>query len=103
MREDAASVSPELAEKIRNNLSLFKLNEVYQYHKTDVKDLLRKKYLYSGAYGRKLEEMMHGLPGMTEEEKNRLRYGTSLKRENFRKELLGKMTYDVVGSLDGER
>lgn len=60
-----ASASPELAEKIRNNLSLFKLNEVYQYHKTDVKDLLRKKYLYSGAYGRKLEEMLHGFPGMT--------------------------------------
>ena len=33
---------------------------------------------------------------LSEEEKNYLLYGTSLNKDQFHKELLGKMTYDII-------
>lgn len=83
------------ANKIQKNITQFKLDEVYQYHKQDVKILLKKRYLYSKNYFDKINQFLEGIY-LSEDEKNCLVYGTSLNRNKFHKEMLGKMTYDVV-------
>lgn len=85
----------EKADKIRQNLQLFHLDDVYQYHKPHIQRILQKRYLHSGSYSKKLSRMLDKIP-LSEEEKNRLVYGTSLDKNQFHKELLGKMTYDIV-------
>lgn len=86
----------DIEERIRNNIEMFRLNEIYQYHKEDIKEILWKRFNISGAYGRYLSRLLTKGLVMSEEEQNRILYGTSLSEENFGKELLAKMTYDVV-------
>lgn len=81
--------------KIQKNISLFQLDEVYKYHKQDVKMLLKKRYLHSQNYFDKIDQLLKGA-SLSEDEKNCLIYGTSLNKNNFHKEMLGKMTYDIV-------
>jgi hypothetical protein len=88
-------VPVDKADKIRENLKLFHLNDVYQYHKPDIQRLLQKHYLYSKSYFQKVNKLLMRLP-LSEEEKNYLLYGTSLNKDQFHKELLGKMTYDII-------
>lgn len=83
------------ANKIQKNIMLFQLDKVYQYHKQDVRILLKKRYLHSQNYFDKIDQLLGGT-SLSEEEKNCLIYGTSLNKNNFHKEMLGKMTYDVV-------
>ncbi len=83
------------AEKIRQNLELFHLDDVYQYHKPHIQRILQKRYLHSKSYSEKLNRMLEQIP-LSEEEKNHLIYGASLDKSQFHKELLGKMTYDIV-------
>ena len=74
---------------------LFKLNEQYKGHKTEIQDVLRKRYLYSGKYFDMIKEKMKAL-GYTEADCNRLLYGVSLMESKFLQEPLSKMIFDIV-------
>ena len=89
------SAPEDKKEHIRQNLDMFSLNEVYQFHKQDIQDILRKSHLRS----KMLADRQNALLGdfrLPVEDVNRLFYGTSLNKDKFHKELLGKMVYDVV-------
>jgi len=86
---------PEKRKKIQQNLDMFRLDDVYQFQVENVKSILFSRYLHSRAYFDKVDGILAKL-SLPEEEINRLRYRTSLDKEQFHKELLGKMTYDIV-------
>ena len=78
--------------RMENNLSTFRLNEVYRFHREDVLVLLRKRYLTeSDGYQTSLRRL-HGvyLPDRS------VLYGTSMNPLRFQEEPLSKMTYDVL-------
>lgn len=92
---DIATDDTEIKEKIANNVRVFKLNEQYKGHKTEIQDVLRKRYLYSGKYFDMIKEKMKAL-GYTEADCNRLLYGVSLMESKFLQEPLSKMIFDIV-------
>lgn len=82
-------------EQIQQNLDMFSLNEVYQFHKQDIQDILRKRHLRSKLLADRQDALL-GDFRLPAEDVNRLFYGASLNKDTFHKELLGKMVYDVV-------
>ena len=93
--EIQADASEDKKLKIQQNLDMFYLNDVYQFHKQDIQDILRKRYLRSNVLIEKQNELLGSLR-LSAEDVNRMVYGTTLSRERFHKELLGKMTYDIA-------
>lgn len=77
---------------------MFYLNDVYQFRKQDIKNILRRRYLGSNMLAEKQDELLGSLC-LSAEDVNRIIYGTTLSRERFHKELLGKMTYDIAKFL----
>lgn len=81
--------------QMRQNLQLFCLNDVYQFHKQDIQNVLRRRCLRSKLLAEKQDALLGDLR-LSAEDVNRLVYGTTLNKERFHQELLGKMVYDVV-------
>lgn len=88
-------VSDDRKSQIQQNLDMFSLNEVYQFHKQDILDILRKRHLRSKLLADRQDALL-GDFRLSAEDVNRLFYGASLNKNKFHKELLGKMVYDVV-------
>lgn len=80
-------------EKCRNNIELFRLNNVYERHKMKIKDVLRKKYWFDQRHKEEYKKLLHII---SEEELNFSVYGCSLNPKKFKDEMLSKMTYDLV-------
>lgn len=88
-------VSEDKKALIRHNLDMFHLNEVYQLHEKDIQDILRRRHLRSKMLADRQDALL-GNFRLSAEDINRLVYGTTLNKNNFHKELLGKMVYDIV-------
>lgn len=84
-------VPEEQKEMIENNIEMFHLNEVYQYHKEDVRIILKRRHLLSSP---KYISEVKKLVDIDDVETILL--GTSMKTEKLKDEVLAKMKYDAV-------
>ena len=78
---------------LAENIEIFKLNEQYEFHKEDIKNLLRLKRIYNKS---RRVELAALLRLHNDGEINRLIYKCSLQPEKFKDEPLSKMTYDII-------
>lgn len=84
-------VSEEQKEMIENNIKMFHLNEVYQYHKEDVRMILKRRHLLSS------EKYISEVKKLVDiDDVEMVLMGTSMKPERFKDEVLAKMKYDAV-------
>lgn len=84
-------VTEEQKEMIENNIEMFHLNEVYQYHKEDIRMILKRRHLLSS---KKYISEVKKLVDIDDLEM--ILMGTSMKTEKFKDEVLAKMKYDAV-------
>lgn len=84
-------ISADTREKIENNIQMFRLNEVYQYHKEELRLVLKRRQMLSS---RRYVEEVKKLVG--EEDLDEILLGIPEKPENLDKRILAKAKYDVV-------
>ena len=84
-------ISADAREKIENNIQMFRLNEVYQYHKEELRLVLKRRQMLSS---RRYVEEAKKLVG--EEDLDEILLGIPEKPENLGKRILAKAKYDVV-------
>lgn len=77
-------------DKINNNIDVFRLNEIYEFHKPIFAKILRIK---QDVLNNKNKYIQQIIPCIENEE---LLYGTSFKEENFQNEQFAKAIYDIV-------
>lgn len=84
--------------KAKTTAKEFKLEEIYETHEDELKDLLRIKNIYSDTYLEKL----NGLLGSTVsyDEIYRLAFGTYIEESKFDKRPLSRMKRDILKELD---
>lgn len=78
-------------EQIENNLRIFRLNEIYGYHRRDIQRTLRCRYLRRSLGYRKSIDRLLSVP-----DDPILWYGISLEPSKFQEEMLSKAIYDTV-------
>ena len=85
------SASPDIRDQIENSLRVFRLNEIYDYHRRDIQRTLRRRYLRESlGYRKSLDRIFH-IP-----DDPSLWYGVSLEPSTFQDEMLSKAIYDTV-------
>lgn len=85
------SACPDDKDHIENNLRVFRLNEIYDYHRRDIQQTLRRRYLEeSVGYRKSLNRVLY-IP-----DDPSLWYGVSLEPSKFQEEMLSKAIYDTV-------
>ena len=84
-------ISADTREKIENNIQMFRLNEVYQYHKEELRLVLKRRQMLSS---RRYVEEVKKLVG--EEDLDEILLGIPEKPENLGKRILAKAKHDVV-------
>lgn len=90
---DYSSAPSEIAKKIKGNIALFKIEEIYNiYHKHFIREQIRKAYVYNYVYRKQL---MHNFSNLfiTEEEVRSL---IVPKIEDDNKYILNKLIRDIV-------
>lgn len=85
------SAGPGVRDQMENNLRIFRLNEIYDYHRRDIQRALRRRYLEESHGYRKSLNRVLSLP-----DDPSLWYGVSLEPSKFQEELLSKAIYDTV-------
>lgn len=83
--------SPATRDQIENNLRVFRLNEIYDYHRRDIQRTLRRRYLRKSSGYRKSLDRILCIPNDPW-----LWYGVSLEPSKFQEEILSKAIYDTV-------
>ncbi|AFC25630.1 HNH endonuclease [Saprospira grandis] len=84
--------------RVRQNIHLFKLRELYSEHRDFVQELLRLRAISSGAYFKNLMEQYDGL-FQSEEEFYRLVFGNYYATEDLLKRPLAKLRRDILEEL----
>lgn len=85
------SVDPNDREQMENNLHIFRLNKIYDYHRRDIQKTLRRRYLRESLGYRKSIDRLLSVP-----DDPILWYGVSLEPSKFQEEILSKVIYDTV-------
>lgn len=78
-----------------NNKNLFRLEELYNQHKSTVSDIIYKKEAYNESYKDLMNQMFHEM-NLTEEQINIFLYGIDLTEESYHKKPLSKLIADIV-------
>lgn len=85
------SARPDKRELMEHNLHIFRLNEIYEYHRYDIQRTLQRRYLEnSSGYWKSLKRLLP-FPMVSS-----WWYGVSLDPSKFQEELLSKAIYDTV-------
>lgn len=80
--------------KIKGNIEMFRLEEVYQSHKGFVQELLLKNKAHPKAYKKMIEELLK--IDLTDEELNLFLYGFSGNEKELLNKPLSKLTFDIL-------
>ncbi|USK76210.1 HNH endonuclease [Peribacillus frigoritolerans] len=93
IKVDYSNAPPEIARKIKGNIELFHIEEIYNaYHKNYIQDTIKKAYLYNHAYRTQLLSSFNNFFSSEEE----LKIAIMPAVEDDRKNILGKLTRDIV-------
>jgi len=85
------------AVQLKNNVKVFKLEDIYQGHADIVSEIVRKFYMSDGRY---LEMLYKNFPIGTYEDLYRLAFGNYFLNEHLDQRILSKLTKDIVSYLD---
>lgn len=83
------------ADQINKTIWFFKFNELYNNHKEHVRTLIRKKYIYTPEVVQELNQLF-GTQHISQKEIELLLYGVIKEDDDWNKEVLGKLTYDIL-------
>ncbi len=91
-------LEPVQNEEIRNSISTFRLNEIYESHTDYIDELIEKACIYNDS---QLQEYLESFPGLfhSREEMQRMLYGNYLRLEDLGKRPLSKLTRDLLIDL----
>jgi len=88
----------ETEDKINNTLRDFSIEEMYNSHHPELRDLLKIKQAYSKNYLKSLKEIFPDA-NLTEQEVYRLAFGVELNPEDFHKRPMSKFKFDILKEL----
>lgn len=88
----------EKKERIDNNIELFKLIEIYQYHSDWVSEILKKLHLNNGEYLKNMSQVLGS--SVTAKELYLIVFSNYLDPSDFDKRPLAKLTRDIVMQAD---
>ncbi|WP_051775087.1 hypothetical protein [Paenibacillus tyrfis] len=91
---------PVLKQKVKNNLQVFKIKELYNHHKDHVLDLIKKKVVYSESQVDELYDRYRGLLFSSREDVIQMITSNYVGHENQDKKVLAKITQDIVEELE---
>jgi hypothetical protein len=97
--EISASCLQEKLRKINSNIRLFKLKEIYNYHREIIGEIKFNYDRNSKKYIESLDELTTGIS--TQEEIFRFYFNNYLLQEDFIKRVLSKYTRDIVKATPG--
>lgn len=83
--------------KYQEHLDLFRLEELYNTHKSVVSDILFKKRAYNHSYSAMINNLFEEM-NLTQTQKELFLYGVELNQAKFHLKPLSKLIYDVVKS-----
>ncbi|WP_413299677.1 hypothetical protein AA0X95_16505 [Bacillus sp. 1P10SD] len=93
IKVDYSTAPKEIARKIKGNIELFHIEEIYNaYHKNYIQESIRKAYLYNHSYRTQLLNSFNKFFQSEEE----LKMAIMPTVEDDRKNILGKLTRDIV-------
>ena len=87
-----------LKDKIKGNIEMFELENIYQTHKNYVRELLYKKTAYSPKYKKMLDEML--INKLTDLEFRLFLFGYSGLEDELYNKPLSKLTNDILKDTD---
>ncbi|MEH7154704.1 HNH endonuclease [Neobacillus drentensis] len=97
-------LKPGSSNKLKDNLNILKLEDLYQIHTDSVQELLMKKEIYTEVYRNQLYRKFEGLLG-SKEDFERLITGAYTDSESYGRRPLSKMITDIskeLGLIKGE-
>jgi len=90
---------PILRQKVKNNVQVFKIKELYNHHKDHVLDLIRKKVVYSESQVDELYNRYSGQLFSSREDVIQMITSNYVRNENLDKKVLAKITQDICEEL----
>nr|WP_294994547.1 hypothetical protein [uncultured Sediminibacterium sp.] len=92
LKEDAVH-----KEKIKKNIEVFRLNQIYCGHADYVSEIIRKFYITNADY---LKTLYNTFPNIgSKEELYRIAFGNYFHEDDHEKRVLAKLTYDIAKRL----
>lgn len=88
----------KLETRINNTLKGFYIEEMYNAHHSELRDLLKIKQAYSESYLKSLKDAFPDV-GLTENEIYRLAFGVELDSSDFHKRPFSKFKYDILKEI----
>ncbi|AVM49541.1 hypothetical protein [Capnocytophaga sp. oral taxon 878] len=85
-------------EKFEKSLKLFELENIYQAHEDEVKDLIKIRQAYSDKYIDMLNDSLEGV-NLSKEEVYRLAFGVHYEEDKFDRRPLSKLKKDILTEL----
>lgn len=96
----ALSIDQNFNEKVRQNLSVFKIEELYNMHKDYIMDLIKKKVMYSESQIDELYNLYQGSLFASREDVIQTITSNYLSGEHLDKRVLAKLTRDISEELN---
>ena len=85
-------------EKFEESLKIFELENIYQAHEDEVKDLIKIRQAYSDKYIDMLNDSLEGV-NLSKEEVYRLAFGVHYEEDKFDRRPLSKLKKDILTEL----
>ena len=85
-------------EKFEESLKIFQLENIYQAHEDEVKDLIKIRQAYSDKYIEILNDSLKGV-NLSKEEVYRLAFGVHYEEDKFDRRPLSKLKKDILTEL----
>jgi hypothetical protein len=85
-------------DRIKNNIEVFKLEELYTEHRNYVRELIRKRVISNSSYLKNLAKAYDGLFA-SEAELYNIAFGNLKNEEDYLKRPMAKLTHDIVKEL----
>ena len=92
-------ITPEKEIKCKNNIEIFKINELYNYHKDYVDELIAKNRIITKEYINQLYDQFHGVYFSNLNDLYRILLGNYILEEDLEKRVLAKLTKDISEEL----
>lgn len=91
----------QLIKKAKNNASTFGIDSLYNYHRDEVYELIKKRIIYNESYIKMLKKQYRELFGVNSSEMEIIQFviGNYLEEKNLSKKVLAKLTRDIVEEL----
>ncbi|WP_156924181.1 hypothetical protein [Halonatronum saccharophilum] len=97
--EDNLSSNDDIVRKAKENAKVFKIEELYNYHKDEVGDLIKKKKVYTDEY---IEKILKDFPNLFKDKAEVLEWlvGNICREDKLNEKPLAKLVRDICDELE---